>query len=242
MLMSVIEGALSAPAYPELAGKRILITGLTSRCGVDIARAFADHKGRLVLQFAEASEAMQTVAEIVAPSALETRVYGPVGADVAHVADFAKTAVQAFGGLDAVINVVPLEARGLAPSASCADVEALIAAQLKLPLLVSKIAANRMSLVWAEGLVLNVGVLTSKPSGAARAFATVAKAGLTALTRGQAEEWASRGIRFNAVAPQTAQGTGADLRGEPDVASLALYLASARGKGLSGCVFEAAMS
>ena len=27
MLMSVIEGARSAPAYPELAGKRVLITG-----------------------------------------------------------------------------------------------------------------------------------------------------------------------------------------------------------------------
>ena len=56
MLMSVIEGALSVPAYPELAGKRVLITGLTSRCGVDIASGFAEHKGRLVLQFAETSD------------------------------------------------------------------------------------------------------------------------------------------------------------------------------------------
>jgi len=31
-LMSVIEGARSAPAYPELAGKRVLITGLSSSC------------------------------------------------------------------------------------------------------------------------------------------------------------------------------------------------------------------
>jgi len=241
MLMSVIEGALSAPAYPELAGKRILITGLTSRCGVDIARAFAEHKGRLVLQFAEASEAMQTVAEIVAPAALDTRVYGPVGTDIEHVADFARTAVQAFGGLDAVVNLVPLEMRGLDPAATMADVERRIAAQLTLPFVMSKIAANRMSLVWSEGLVLNVATLASPPAGAARAFATVAKAGLTAMTRAQAEEWASRGIRFNAIAPQTAQAPAPDLRGEPDVASLALYLASARGKGLSGCVFEAAV-
>ena len=39
MLMSVIEGALSVPAYPELVGKRVLITGVTRRSGVDIARA-----------------------------------------------------------------------------------------------------------------------------------------------------------------------------------------------------------
>ena len=49
MLMSVIEGSRSVPAYPELAGKRVLITGLTSACGVDIVRAFADHKVRLHL-------------------------------------------------------------------------------------------------------------------------------------------------------------------------------------------------
>src|SRR5436190_23908281 len=79
MLMSVIEGALSLPAYPELAGKRVLITGLTSSCGVDVVRAFAEHKGRLVLQFTEDSAAMETVAEIIAPEALETKVYGTVG-------------------------------------------------------------------------------------------------------------------------------------------------------------------
>ena len=36
-----------------------------------------------------------------------------------------------------------------------------------------------------------------------------------------------------------AEALAPDLRGEPDVAALALYLASARGKRLSGCVFEA---
>ena len=111
MLMSVIEGALSAPAYPELAGKRVLITGLTSGCGIDIARAFAEHKGRLILQFAEDSTAMETVAEIVAPDALETKVYGPVGREPRCVR-FANV-LQAFGGLDVVINLVPLEAARL---------------------------------------------------------------------------------------------------------------------------------
>src|SRR5215510_7761012 len=108
MLTSVIEGALSVPAYPDLVGKRVLITGLTRRSGIDIARAFAERKGRVILQFAEASAAMQAVAEIVAPDALEARVYGPVS-NGDEAVRFAKRAVQAFGGLDAVINLVPLE-------------------------------------------------------------------------------------------------------------------------------------
>src|SRR5436190_2164580 len=165
MLMSVIEGARSAPAYPELAGKRVLITGLTSSCGVDIARAFADHKARLILQFDEMSERTQAIAEI---------------------------------------------------------------------------AANRMALSYIEGLILNVAILTPPMKGPAQAFASVAKAALSAMTRIQAEEWAGKAIRFNAIAPQTAHPSAEpSLAGEPEVAALALYLASGRGKALSGHVFEA---
>jgi 3-oxoacyl-[acyl-carrier protein] reductase len=240
MLMSVIEGALSVPAYPELVGKRVLITGVTRRSGIDIARAFAEHRGRVILQFAEASAPMQAVAEIVAPAALAARVYGPVGTGDAAVR-FAKRAVQAFGGLDAVINLVPLEVEHLDPAATVEEIDALVAAQLELPLAIARIAANRMSLTWTQGLILNVATLAGRPGGARQAFAMLAKSTLMDLTRAQAKEWAGRGVRINAVAPETALGEpGPRLRGEADVASLALYLASEKGKALSGCVFEAA--
>jgi NAD(P)-dependent dehydrogenase (short-subunit alcohol dehydrogenase family) len=239
MLMSVIEGALSVPAYPELAGKRVLITGLTHHSGIDIARAFAERKGRIILQFAEVSAAMRAVAEIVAPDALETKVYGPIGAGGA-AAQFAKTAAQAFAGLDVIVNLVPLDIARLDPAATAEDVDRLIAAELELPLMISRIAANRMSVTWTQGLILNVATLTGRPGGARQAFATVAKSTLVDMTRAQAEEWAGRGIRFNAIAPQTALEPAPQLCGEADVASLALYLTSDQGKTLSGCVFEAA--
>jgi NAD(P)-dependent dehydrogenase (short-subunit alcohol dehydrogenase family) len=242
MLMSVIEDALSAPAYPDLAGKRVLITGLSSRCGVDIARAFAEHRSRLILQFAEASKSMQTVAELVAPDALETRMYGPVAPREEDAVAFAKTAVKEFGGLDAVINIVPLVPGNLDPFAGMEDVERMVARQLAVPFLTSRIAANRMSMMLTEGQVLNVATVSGMPQRAKMAFASVAKAGLSAMTRAQAEEWANRGIRFNAITPQAMTGLGGSgLSGEPDIASLALYLVSGQGKNLSGCVFEAEM-
>src|SRR5258705_9926483 len=94
MLMSVIETSRTVRAYPEMAGKRVLITGLTSGCGVDIVRAFAEHKGRLILQSAEDSAAMRTLAEIVAPEALDTKFYGAVASDTDAIVQFAKTAMQ----------------------------------------------------------------------------------------------------------------------------------------------------
>ena len=240
MLMSVIEGARSAPAYPELAGKRVLITGVSSACGVDVARAFAEHRARLILQFAEESEAMQGIAEMVAPDALDVEVYGPVGSDSDAIVQFSRTVAQSFGRLDVVINLVPLDAHRLDPAADAATVERLVAERLMLPFLLSKIAANRMSICYAEGLVLNIATLAARRGGAAQAFAMVAKSALSAMTRAQAQEWAPRAIRFNAIAPQTlATGSPCDLSGEPDMAALALYLASGRGKAHSGHVFEA---
>jgi 3-oxoacyl-[acyl-carrier protein] reductase len=243
MLMSVIEGALSAPAFPELAGKRVLITGLTSRCGVDVARAFAEHKGRLVLQFAEESAAMETVAELVAPDALEVKAYGPVGGETDDAVEFARTAMAAFGGLDVVINLVPLDAGGLGRRLTdLAEIERVIARRMVLPFILSKIAANRMSVTWTEGLILNIATLKGPVRGAAQAFASIARNGLVSMTRAQAEEWAPRAIRFNAVAPQTSLvPVEPGLTGEPDIAAMALYLASGRGKTLSGCVFDAEM-
>ena len=100
MLMTAIDDVRAMPAYPELAGKRVLITGLTSTCGVDIVRAFAEHKGRLVLQLAEQSEATETIAEIAAPSALEIKAFGPIGAEADAVTRFAQGPAQVLGGLD----------------------------------------------------------------------------------------------------------------------------------------------
>jgi NAD(P)-dependent dehydrogenase (short-subunit alcohol dehydrogenase family) len=83
-------------------------------------------------------------------------------------------------------------------------------------------------------------VLTPPTKGPAQAFACVAKAALAAMTRTQAEEWAGKAIRFNAIAPQSADPRAEpSLAGEPEVAMLALFLASGRGKALSGQVFEA---
>ena len=240
MLMSVVDGTRSAPVYPELAGKRVLITGLTSSCGVDIARAFADHKARLILQFEEMSERTQAIAEIVAPAALDIKAFGPVACEAEAVAQLARAVMQAFGGLDAVISLVPLAPAELGTAASVDEIERRIAARLLLPCLIAKIAANRMALSYIDGLILNVAMLTPPIKGPARAFACVAKAALAAMTRAQAEEWAGKAIRFNAIAPQTSDApVEPSLAGEPEVAALALYLASGRGKALSGHVFEA---
>jgi len=240
MLMSVIEEAQSAPAYPELADKRVLISGITSECGIDIARAFAEHKTRLVLQFAEASERMQTIAEIAAASAAETMAFGPIAGAADAVVRFARQAVKVFAGLDVVVNLVPLAPIEFAAAMSMGAIDRLVADRLRCACIFSSIAANRMSVMLTEGLVLNVAVLAEPARGRGQALAALIKSAVAAMTRLEAEAWAGKAIRFNAIVPQTLPlGAEPVLRSEPDMAALALYLASARGKTLSGLLFEA---
>jgi NAD(P)-dependent dehydrogenase (short-subunit alcohol dehydrogenase family) len=243
MLMTAVTKARLAPTYPELAGKRVLITGLTAQTGVDIARAFADHATRLVLQVPDTGDEMQAVAEMLAVGAAEIAMFtGPIrGADAALM--FARQSMTAFSGLDAVINVIALDDT-IVEGDTADALEAHAAEKLILPCLVSKVAANRMRVTLTEGVVLNVALAGRARSAHAIATHGVIKSALGAMTRREATEWAPHNIRFNAIAPPCGDygpDTGREraLAGEPDIAALALYLASGRGRALSGHIFEA---
>lgn len=238
MYMSVVASRSSLPVYAELAGARVLLTGLTSSNGVDIARAFADHKARLVVQSPDTSPAMTELAAVLAEAAAEIRLFNNPMTTSDEAMRLAQTAAQEMGGLDLVINLVALEADAVAPNATPGAVEAAVSDALLGAVLVTRVAANRMRLTWSEGLILNVVALPEGAVGHAAAVADVAYATLAALTRGEAKEWSGAGIRINGAAPRRNAERRCN-RGEADLAALALYLASRKGRGLSGHVFDA---
>lgn len=247
-----LEGFASPMRYPALAGKRVLITGVTAAAGVDIVRAFADHRTELVVEMAEQSEAMQALAEIAAESALDLTLLDPtsLGSEPGREGDIlamARKGCATYGGIDAVVNIISLDPAAAANATSLADVEARISDIFLKACLVGRVAANRMRLTHTAGVVLNVAV-NPPTTGRARAFASVARATLATITRGEAQGWASDGIRFNAIAPLDATAIKADddalpvLTNEPEIANLALFLATGHGKSLSGLVFDRAFA
>ncbi len=240
MLMSVIGRDPSASFYGELAGLRVLITGLSADCGVDVARAFADHRGRLVIDAAASTPESDALVALLAATASEINLYTEACADPEAAVRFAQSAAQVFGGLDAVINLIPITAANLQKRKSLEEVEDLVSRKLAVPVLVSRIVANRMRLLLTEGLVLNVMTMPTPRNDSEAALAGVARTALAAVTRGEAATWAPHGIRVNAIGPATTAEEGACLASEPDIAALALYLASKRGRTLSGHIFDAA--
>jgi 3-oxoacyl-[acyl-carrier protein] reductase len=240
MLMTVLGKDLRA-SYGELAGVRVLITGLSPACGVDVARAFAEHRGRLIVHTGAASPETDVVGTLLAQTAAEVQLFNGAYTDAKSATRFAQSAAQAFGGLDAVINLIPIAAEELANKASLKEVEDLLAQKLELPLIIARVAANRMKLLLTEGLLLNVVTMPAPRNSAEAALCGIVRTALADLTRGEAERLAATGIRVNAIGPRTdAPESGACLATEPDIAALALYLASKHGRTLTGHIFDAA--
>ena len=107
---------------------------------------------------------------------------------------------------------------------------------------ITHVAANRMRVIFAEGSILNVLTMPAPANAREAAIAGYMRTALAAMTRGEAGQWADQSVRINAIGPRIdkAPAAGATLKSEPDIAALALYLASRRGKTLSSHIFDAA--
>ncbi|HRK19076.1 MAG TPA: SDR family NAD(P)-dependent oxidoreductase [Hyphomicrobiaceae bacterium] len=239
----VEEFEAQAMLYPEVAGRRVLITGVRRGFGLDIARTFAEAGAQLIVQFDELTDDADVFSQMLAATAPAFSAHHGRFATADQIVAFGRSAAQELGGIDVVLNIVPLDGAPQAPGArlDAAAVESMISDRLMPACLVSRIAANRMRLMLTEGLILNLATLAPDADKASRAFAQVAKSALSQMTKREAQGWAEHGIRFNAVAPpvQAGSASAGGLGGEMDVAALALYLASGRGKTLSGHTFEA---
>lgn len=238
MLMSVVEPELAASVYGELAGARVLLTGLSARGGVDVARSFAEHKGRLILHTEDFSPDLVELVAHLGESALELKVFEEPIANQDAAMRLAQKSAAAFGGLDLVINFIAAEGM----PEGCDDYDAIedyVSRTLLPATLITRVAANRMRLVHSDGLVLNVVSMPPARTRGETALGGIVRAALAELTRREAEEWASAGVRINAIGPRGADSSGHCLASEPEMAALALYLASRKGRSLSGQVFDA---
>mgnify|MGYP000863142589 CR=1 FL=1 len=245
MYMGVIGNSPEGEILRELAaGTRVLVTGLARDIGVDVARAFADVRCRLVVQTNDLTPEMTTLVALLSQSAAELKLYTDPIRSADPAIRFAQGCQQAFGGLDTAVNLQTITREEMRLVSSETDVERLISAKLTPLTHITRVCANRMRVVFAEGSILNVLTMPAPENAREAAIAGLARTALAAMTRGEAGQWADQSVRINCIAPRTGvvAQSGAALKSEPDIAALALYLASRRGKTLSSHIFDAEMA
>jgi NAD(P)-dependent dehydrogenase (short-subunit alcohol dehydrogenase family) len=234
----------------ELDGKVAVITGAGSGMGQAAARVFV-REGARVLS-ADISGQQKDTASELGDAAV------PFEVDVtneAQVEAMFAAAVEAFGRVDAMLNVA-----GLGDAAALADVtleqyDRLMDVDLKGVMLGTKHAIRTM-LTTGGGVILNwssIGGMNG--SRMPTSVYSAAKAGVIAFTKAAAIEYGEQGIRANAICPgfietpmsggkgaaerfpALVQGSALKRGGQPEeVAELASFLASDRAGYITGAV------
>ncbi len=127
-----------------------------------------------------------------------------VGCDVSDEASVARAfeAVrEAFGRIDALVNNAGIgEQAGPTLAQDVAAFDRVLDVHLRGTFLASRAAARHM-LAQGGGAIVNIASIAGQAGIPGRNAYGAAKAGIAAMTRSMACEWARRGVRVNAVAP-----------------------------------------
>jgi NAD(P)-dependent dehydrogenase (short-subunit alcohol dehydrogenase family) len=182
----------------DVSGKVVLVTGGSRGLGRAMSLEFA-RRGARVAVASRKLEACASVAQQIIDAGGDAL---PLACHVGNW-DALETTVDAvvghYGRIDVLINNAGMSP--VAPSlleTSEALVDKILAINLKGPLRLTALAAEKMART-GGGAIINISSLASlKPSPVTTAY-SAAKAGLNALTAASAQEYAPVGVRVNCI-------------------------------------------
>ncbi|WP_436947180.1 SDR family oxidoreductase [Streptomyces sp. SudanB52_2052] len=189
------QGTLEA----TLDGKVALVTGGSRGIGAATALRLAREGADVAVGYVHGKEAAEDVVravEALGRRAVALRADAAQAADAAGVVD---AAADALGGLDVLVNNAGLGVLGPLESLSLADVERVLAVNVRGVFLASRAAAARMG---EGGRIITIGsCMAQRVPGPGGTLYAMSKAALTGLTKALARELGGRGITVNLVHP-----------------------------------------
>jgi 2-deoxy-D-gluconate 3-dehydrogenase len=236
----------------SLAGRVALVTGASRGLGAGMALGLAAAGADVVLH---ASVPPTGTAETVERLGRRAAVLAADLGDPSAPARLAADALATYGRLDILINNAGIIRRQPADEHSDEFWDVVIEVNLSSVFRLSR-AVGRHMLERGSGKIINVASMLSFQGGITVPGYAAAKGGVAQLTKALANEWASRGINVNAIAPgymitdntaplradetrtrQITERIPAGRWGTPaDLAGAAVFLASAASDYVNGQV------
>jgi 2-dehydro-3-deoxy-D-gluconate 5-dehydrogenase len=199
----------------QLSGKNALVTGSHRGLGAAIAVALAK-AGANVGCHGRDPHPGSACDEIRATGRKTFYISGDL-ADSRVPDALIEKALAEFGAIDILVNNAGMIRRAPAAEYPAEFWDELIAVNLTAVFRLSQLAGQHMLQRKAGGKILNIASLLSFQGGILVPAYAAAKGGLAQLTKALANEWASKGINVNAIAPgYMATDNTTALRNDPD--------------------------
>lgn len=182
----------------SLKGKVALVTGSSRGLGAGIALAFAQAGAQIALHGSH-SVPRSTAASIAETGANHIELTGDIS-NATACSTLIEQVVQHFGTIDILVNNAGIIRRAPAVEHSEEDWQAVIETNLSSVFRLTKVAGKHM-LARGSGKVINIASLLTFQGGVTVPSYAAAKGGVGQLTKAFANEWASKGVNVNAIAP-----------------------------------------
>jgi NAD(P)-dependent dehydrogenase (short-subunit alcohol dehydrogenase family) len=185
----------------RLAGKVAIVTGAGEGIGRGIAVAFARERADLALCDRDPG-ALEVTRAAVAAAGRRTVIDAFDVRDAGRIERFVSQAAGELGRLDILVNNAAIMPVGPLETMSEATLEAVLAVNLKAPVLFSKLVTPHLRRA-GGGSIIHMASVTGHNGFAGVTVYGATKGAVIALARGQAVELAPDGIRVNTVSPGT---------------------------------------
>ncbi len=192
----------------KLDNKVALVTGAGRGIGAAVALKLASEGARVVVNDLEEGPAAETIAAIEAAGGRAVACVGSV-TDAGFAERFVATAVDAFGGLDIIVNNAGYTWDSVIQKMSDDQWDAILNLHLKAPFQILRAAQPVISRLAKEEAVrgervqrkvVNISSGAGLNGNAGQANYSSAKAGILGLTKTLAKEWGRYQVNVNAVA------------------------------------------
>ncbi|MET9958515.1 SDR family oxidoreductase [Streptomyces sp. NPDC006326] len=180
-------------------GKTVLVTGGSRGIGAAIAVRLAGAGADVAITYtADETAAKEVVAAIEATGSRGFAVRADAG-DAGDAAGAVDWAAQTLGRLDVLVNNAGVGVLGPLDALTPADVDRVLAVNVRGAFLAAQAAAGRMG---EGGRIITIGTcMTQRVPGPGGTLYTMSKSALTGLTKALARELGGRGITANIVHP-----------------------------------------